>query len=50
MTEIASGGNAGRAVITIKRFGELYEDICLIPSNLEKDRDGLTYSYTVEMA
>lgn len=49
MTEIASGGDAGRAVITIKSFGELYEDICLIPSNLEKDRDGLTYSYTVEM-
>jgi hypothetical protein len=49
MTEIVSGGNASRAVVTIKNFGEAYENVCLIPSNLEKERDGLTYSYTVEM-
>lgn len=49
MTEIVSSGAFSRAVITMKNFGELYEDVCFIPSNLEKSRDGLKYSYTVEV-
>lgn len=44
-------GNRGSEifVLTVKNFGELYEDICLIPANLENDRDGLPYTYSVSV-
>lgn len=49
MVEISSRGSFDRAVITVGNFGDAYESCCLIPSNLEKDRDSLKYSYNVEV-
>jgi hypothetical protein len=35
--------------ITCKDFGKVYKEICLIPSNLEKEYDGAGYFYEVSM-
>ena len=48
LTEVSSRASFDKAVITLGKFGETYESCCLIPSNLEKDRDSLRYSYNVE--
>lgn len=39
----------GRAEITIKRFSKTYDEVCLIPANLEKEKDGGKFSYFAEL-
>lgn len=43
--EVETGGGFNRAEIVLNNFSENYEEVCLIPANLEKDRDSLQYSY-----
>ncbi len=46
ITEILSSGAFNKAEITLENFGELYDRVVLIPANLEKERNGLPYTYS----
>ncbi len=45
LTTITSDGKFNRAEITIEKFGEEFDEVYLISSNLEKTRDDLQYKY-----
>lgn len=44
--EIVSSGVYDRSEVIFKNFNDVYDEICLIPANLEKEKDGVTYSYS----
>jgi hypothetical protein len=46
ITGILSKESSNRAEIIIKDTAEKYSEICLIPANLEKEKDGAVYSYS----
>jgi len=46
MTGISSKESSNRAEIIIKDFAKKYSEVCLIPANLEKEKDGAVYSYS----
>lgn len=48
-TEITSSGAFNRAEITLKNFGDAYDEIYLIPANLEKERNGVPYTYSASI-
>lgn len=50
MVEIsASMASFNRAEIRIGDFGETYEETCLIPANLERSQDGVSYNYSASI-
>lgn len=49
MKEVHVNRRNNNAEITIDHFGDTYKEICLIPSNLEKDKDGAEYTYSASM-
>lgn len=46
--EITSSGTMNRAEVVFKNFSAQYEEVCLIPANLEKEGDHLAYSYSAD--
>jgi len=48
-TEIVMDGVVNRAEIILKDFGTTYSEICLIPSNLEQNRDSIPYMYSASI-
>ena len=49
ITGISSKESSDRAEIVIKDFSGKYSEICLIPANLEKEKDGAVYSYSADL-
>lgn len=49
IVEITSNGAYARAEVILKNFKGVYEEICLIPANLEKEKDGLEYYYSADL-
>ncbi len=49
ITEIASDGFSNKAEIISKDFGDTYDEICLIPANLEKEHDYAEYKYSASL-
>ena len=49
ITEIPIEVMASRAEILCSNFGETYKEICLIPANVDKTRDGISYTYSADL-
>lgn len=49
LADISLSDSRSRGEILLQNFSATYEEVCFIPANLEKSRDGLSYVYSASL-